>query len=111
MGSPSTDARSPRAQESNTERNVDRGNCREHAADWLPTESIKISTGIISSPRIQPHYVFPNAIMPGDETRQHHSDESDSEVEEEEEIPFVEVDVTKLTALSPEVISKQVRLL
>lgn len=47
--------------------------------------------------------------MPGDETRQHHSDESDSEVEEEEEIPHVEVDVTKLTALSPEVISKQVR--
>ena len=49
--------------------------------------------------------------MPGDETRQLHSDESDSEVEEEEEIPFVEVDVTKLTALSPEVISKQVCLL
>jgi len=49
--------------------------------------------------------------MPGDETRQHHSDESDSEVEEEEEIPLVEVDVTKLTALSPEVISKQVRSL
>ena len=46
--------------------------------------------------------------MPGDETRQHHSDESDSEVEEEEEIPFIEVDITKLTALSPEVISKQV---
>lgn len=46
--------------------------------------------------------------MPEDETRPH-SDESDSEVEEEEEIPFVEVDVTKLTALSPEVISKQVR--
>jgi hypothetical protein len=49
--------------------------------------------------------------MPGDETRQHHSDESDSEVEEEEEIPHIEVDVTKLTALSPEVISKQVRSL
>lgn len=48
--------------------------------------------------------------MPGDETRQQHSDESDSEVEEEEEIPLVEVDVTKLTALSPEVISKQVCL-
>ena len=47
--------------------------------------------------------------MPGDETRQLHSDESESEVEEEEEIPHVEVDVTKLTALSPEVISKQVR--
>ena len=48
--------------------------------------------------------------MPGDETRQLHSDESESEVEEEEEIPHIEVDVTKLTALSPEVISKQVRL-
>ena len=47
--------------------------------------------------------------MPGDETRQLHSDESASEVEEEEEIPHIEVDVTKLTALSPEVISKQVR--
>lgn len=47
--------------------------------------------------------------MPGDETRQHHSDESDSEVEEEEEIPSIEIDATKLTALSPEVISKQVR--
>lgn len=50
--------------------------------------------------------------MPGDETRQHHSDESDPEVEEEEEeIPLIDVDVTKLTALSPEVISKQVRSL
>ena len=47
--------------------------------------------------------------MPEDETLRHHSDESDSEVEEEEEIPLVEVDITKLTALSPEVISKQVR--
>ena len=49
--------------------------------------------------------------MPGDETRQQHSDESDSEVEEEEEIPIVEVDAARLTALSPEVISKQVRLM
>jgi len=72
---------------------------------------IKISEDIISSPDIQLHDTFPNVIMPGDETRQHHSDESDSEVEEEEEIPLVEVDVTKLTALSPEVISKQVRSL
>jgi translation initiation factor 2 subunit 3 len=48
--------------------------------------------------------------MPEDETRPHHSDESDSEVEEEEEISLIEVDVTKLTALSPEVISKQARL-
>ena len=51
--------------------------------------------------------------MPGDETRQHHSDEESDveEEEEEEEIPTVEVDVTRLTALSPEVISKQVRVL
>ena len=49
--------------------------------------------------------------MPGDETREYHSDESDSEVEEEEDFPVIEVDVTKLTALSPEVISKQVRSL
>jgi hypothetical protein len=111
MGSPSTDARSSRAQESNTERNVDRGNCREHAADWLPTESIKNQYGHYLKPAYPTTHIFPNAIMPGDETRQHLSDESDSEVEEEEEIPFVEVDVTKLTALSPEVISKQVRLL
>jgi len=47
--------------------------------------------------------------MSGDETQQLHSDESESEVEEEEEFPHVEVEVTKLTALSPEVISKQVR--
>lgn len=49
--------------------------------------------------------------MPGDETPQHHSDEFESDVEEEQEVPLVEVDVTKLTALSPEVISKQVRSL
>ena len=49
--------------------------------------------------------------MPGDETRQKIHDESDSESEEEDvldNIPKVEVDVTKLTPLSPEVISKQV---
>lgn len=52
--------------------------------------------------------------MPEDEAQHHHSDESDSEVEieeEEEEIPLIEVDATELTALSPEVISKQVRRL
>lgn len=49
--------------------------------------------------------------MPGDETL-NKSDESASESEEEEEIdhiPKVEVDPSKLTPLSPEVISKQVR--
>lgn len=50
--------------------------------------------------------------MPGDETRQKDHEESGSEDEEddvEEEIQKVDIDVTKLTALSPEVISKQVR--
>ena len=37
------------------------------------------------------------------------SDESESSSESEEEIQTVSVDVTKLTPLSPEVISKQVR--
>lgn len=47
--------------------------------------------------------------MPGDETLQKNLDESDSEEEEEEEaIPTIEFDATKLTPLSPEVISKQV---
>jgi translation initiation factor 2 subunit 3 len=52
--------------------------------------------------------------MPGDETRQKTHDESDSESEEEDvldNIPKVDIDVTKLTPLSPEVISKQVRTL
>lgn len=48
--------------------------------------------------------------MPGDETRQNHSDDSESEEEEEEveAIPTIDIDPTKLTPLSPEVISKQV---
>lgn len=49
--------------------------------------------------------------MPGDETRQKRSEESDSEEEEEEEetaIPTVDIDISKLHPLSPEVISKQV---
>lgn len=53
--------------------------------------------------------------MPGDETLQKPEDGSDSEEEEDEPIadaiPKVDVDVTKLTPLSPEVISKQVRAL
>lgn len=50
--------------------------------------------------------------MSGDETRQKTHDESDSESEDEEaldNIPKVEIDPSKLTPLSPEVISKQVR--
>ena len=52
--------------------------------------------------------------MSGDETRQKPEDASDSEEEDEpiaDAIPEVDVDVTKLTPLSPEVISKQVRAL
>ncbi|KAK2460412.1 hypothetical protein APHAL10511_007577 [Amanita phalloides] len=48
--------------------------------------------------------------MPGDETRQKREDDSDSEEEDEasaDVIPKVDIDVTKLTPLSPEVISKQ----
>ncbi|KAJ3492507.1 hypothetical protein NLJ89_g11219 [Agrocybe chaxingu] len=49
--------------------------------------------------------------MPGDETLQKREEDSESEEEEEEEeienIPVVEIDPTKLTPLSPEVISKQ----
>ena len=49
--------------------------------------------------------------MPGDEKFKKFDSESESESDEEEidVIPKVEVDPTKLTPLSPEVISKQVR--
>lgn len=48
--------------------------------------------------------------MSGDETLQKKHEESDSEEEEEAEVvPSVEIDPSKLTPLSPEVISKQVR--
>lgn len=47
--------------------------------------------------------------MPGDEKLRKDHDESDSDEEEELEIvPQIDIDVTKLSALSPEVISKQV---
>ena len=51
--------------------------------------------------------------MPGDETLQHNHDESESEDEEEdvvEAIPKIDIDPATLTPLSPEVISKQVRV-
>ena len=51
--------------------------------------------------------------MPEDETLQHSHDESESEDEEEdvvEAIPKFDIDPTTLTPLSPEVISKQVRM-
>ena len=50
--------------------------------------------------------------MPRDEKFKNIDSESESESDAEEEIdviPTVEVDATKLTPLSPEVISKQVR--
>ena len=47
--------------------------------------------------------------MPGDEKLRKDHEESDSEEEEEvETVPKVDIDVSKLTPLSPEVISKQV---
>lgn len=50
--------------------------------------------------------------MGGDETLQKHHDDSESSGEDEdvadEIIPKVEIDPSKLTPLSPEVISKQV---
>ena len=49
--------------------------------------------------------------MATEETRQKRDEESDSEEEEDdvvEAIPKVEIDPSKLTPLSPEVISKQV---
>ncbi|KAF7321013.1 Translation initiation factor eIF2 gamma subunit [Mycena chlorophos] len=45
--------------------------------------------------------------MAGDETLQKEHEESGSDEEVEETVPNVEIDVTKLTPLSPEVISKQ----
>ena len=50
--------------------------------------------------------------MPGDETRQKVHEGSDSESEDEEVadvVPQIDIDPSKLTPLSPEVISKQVR--
>lgn len=52
--------------------------------------------------------------MPGDETLQKNHDDSDSEEEEDTEleaVPKVEIDPSTLTPLSPEVISKQVRII
>jgi hypothetical protein len=48
--------------------------------------------------------------MSDEESLQKHHEESDSEEEEDqlEDVPNVDIDVTKLTPLSPEVISKQV---
>jgi translation initiation factor 2 subunit 3 len=47
--------------------------------------------------------------MPGDESLRKDHDESDSDEEEEPDvIPKIDIDVSKLTPLSPEVISKQV---
>ena len=48
--------------------------------------------------------------MPGDEKLKKEHEESDSDEEDElEVVPQIDIDVTKLSALSPEVISKQVR--
>ncbi len=52
--------------------------------------------------------------MAEDETLQKRQDDSDSEGEEDDDIvvetvPKIDIDTSKLTPLSPEVISKQVR--
>ena len=52
--------------------------------------------------------------MPGDETLQKNHDDSESEEEDDdavEAVPKVEIDPSTLTPLSPEVISKQVRIM
>jgi len=55
--------------------------------------------------------------MPGDESLQKRAaedseeEEEDEEIEAEEQIPTVDVDISKLHPLSPEVIAKQVRRL
>lgn len=52
--------------------------------------------------------------MSGDETLQKREEESESEEEDEvvaPEVPKVEIDPSKLTPLSPEVISKQVSMI
>jgi len=47
--------------------------------------------------------------MSGDETLQKRHEESESESEDEQDaIPQIDIDASKLTPLSPEVISKQV---
>ena len=58
------------------------------------------------------HLILIHENMPVDEKLKKFDSESESESDEEEEvdvIPKVEVDPSKLTPLSPEVISKQVR--
>ena len=47
--------------------------------------------------------------MASEETLQKEHEESGSDEEVEETVRAIEIDVTKLTPLSPEVISKQVR--
>ena len=47
--------------------------------------------------------------MPGDEKMRKDHEESESDEDEESEtFPIIDIDVSKLTPLSPEVISKQV---
>ncbi len=51
--------------------------------------------------------------MPGEETLQHREDsssEAEDDDDELEQVPNFDIDVTQLNPLSPEVISKQVRV-
>lgn len=83
--------------------------------DFLPsTDSARHNPTILAiSPAILPESRISFKIMPGEETLQKHNDGSDSEGEEsdvEETFAQIDIDPSKLTPLSPEVISKQVCL-
>ncbi len=91
--------------------------------DWVESKKAKRWRGafgkissllalILPSQTLLPLYLCKrNANMPGDETRRKVDEESDSEDESDtEQIVKIDIDPSKLTPLSPEVISKQVRL-
>ena len=80
---------------------TDRVNCYR----LFRASSVKSSRTLRPRTQITNHF----SNMPTDEKSRKHHDESDSEEEEEvETFPKVDIDVSKLTPLSPEVISKQV---
>ena len=92
---------------------------KRYGGIWRPDFSLRIKPRSCSSPNNDnpPNHLFTFRLpsvtrMKGDETRQQRDDDSESESEDEEEVEEIkpiDVDVTKLTPLSPEVISKQVR--
>ena len=71
-----------------------------------PPDRVSFSATFCSTPSFS---LNDPKTMPGDEKMRKDHDESESDEEEElEVVPQVDIDVTKLSALSPEVISKQV---